>query len=371
MSFETPRLEIYLDRLASNARTVVDECSRQGIHVAAVTKVMQAHPALLRAFADSGAVMIADSRVDNLRRVSEAGLGLPTMLLRAPTPRNAAESVYWADYSLISSAESATALSHAAASAGRRHSVVVMVDVGDLREGVWPDRAVEVVTQISRLPHLGLAGLGTNLACYGGVIPTAEKMRQLIDVRQQCREATGLPLGLLSGGNSANLPLLASGQMPSEINQLRIGEAIILGRNVLDRSPWPGTRQDTVEVVAGVIEVQRKPSVPIGQTGQDAFGNTVSFTDHGWRQRAICDIGRQDAAPDSLSPLDPGIRVLGASSDHLLLDVTDAESPVHVGSEVRFQPSYGGLLALTTSPHVRKLTVRDPHPEKTDCKGTV
>ncbi len=358
MTLETPRLELHQDRIAQNAAAIVAECAAAGIRVAAVTKVVQAHPAVLEAFASAGVYMIADSRIDNLKRVSEAGIGLPTMLLRAPTPRNAAEAVQWADYSLISSVETATALSQAAQAAGLRHKVVVMVDVGDLREGLWPDRAVPVVAEIAKLPALEVAGLGTNLACFGGVMPTREKMLQLIEVRDRCREATGQPLELLSGGNSANLPLLASGQMPEQINVLRIGEAIILGRNVLDRSPWPGTRQDTVELVAGVIEVQHKPSVPIGEIGQDAFGNSPEFTDEGWRMRAICDLGRQDAAPEALTPVDPGIRVLGGSSDHLIIDVTDAETPIHVGSEVRFQPNYGGLLALSTSSHVRKLTVR-------------
>ena len=356
---ETPRLEIFIDRMAHNAHHVVQQCVQRGVQVAAVTKVMQAHPALLSAFADSGAAMIADSRIDNLKRVAEAGLGLPTMLLRTPTPGRAAEAVRWADCSLISSNTAAAALSRAAEAAEVTHQVVVMVDVGDLREGVWPDRAVDVVTEISRLPHLEVAGLGTNLACYGGVIPTREKMEQLIEVRNRCREATGLALDLLSGGNSANLPLVASGELPAEITQLRIGEAIILGRNVLDRSPWPGTRQDTVELVAGVIEVERKPSVPIGRIGQDAFGNTTEFADHGWRLRAICDIGRQDANPASLTPIDEGVRILGASSDHLIVDVTDAETPVVVGSDVRFRPDYGGLLALSTSPHVRSLIVHD------------
>lgn len=359
MTTETPRLEIYVDRVTHNARHVVEQCAKRGVQVAAVTKVMQAHPALLTAFAESGATMIADSRIDNLKRVAEAGLGLPTMLLRTPTPRNAAEAVRWADYSLVSSVAAAAGLSRAAEAAGVRHRVLVMIDVGDLREGVWPDRAVDVVVEISRLPNLEVAGLGANLACYGGVIPTREKMEQLIEVRSQCREATGLPLDLLSGGNSANLPLVRSGELPEQINQLRIGEAIILGRNVLDRSAWPGARQDTVELVAGVIEVERKPSVPIGQIGQDAFGNTTEFVDHGWRLRAICDIGRQEAQPTALTPVDPGIRVLGASSDHLILDVTDAQSSVTVGSELRFRPDYGGLLGLSTSPHVRSLIVHD------------
>ena len=182
----------------------------------------------------------------------------------------------------------------------------------------------------------------------------------LVTLRDECRSATGHPLELVSGGNSANLPLLASGEMPAGINHLRIGEAIILGRNVLDRSPWPGTRQDTVELVGGIIELQRKPSVPIGRTGQDAFGNTTHFTDRGLRLRAICDLGRQDAAPDAIEPVDPGIEVLGASSDHLIIDVTDAETPVKVGSEVRFLLNYGGLLSASTSPHVRKVATGRP-----------
>ena len=176
MSVETPRLEIHIDRIAQNAAAVISQCGSSGIQVAAVTKVMQAHPALLRALEGSGCVMLADSRIDNLKRVAEAGMGLPTMLLRAPTPCNAPEAVRWADYSLISSRETAEALSGAAGWAGLRHKVVVMVDVGDLREGVWPDRAVDVVAGIAHLPHLEVAGLGTNLACFGGVVPTREKM---------------------------------------------------------------------------------------------------------------------------------------------------------------------------------------------------
>ena len=160
MNVETPRLEIHIDRIAHNASSVISQCGAQGIRVAAVTKVMQAHPALLRALEGSGCVMLADSRIDNLKRMAEAGLDLPTMLLRAPTPGNAPEAVRWADHTLISSYQTAEALSNAAGMAGVRHKVVMMVDVGDLREGVWPDRAVEEVSRIARLPPLEVAGLG-------------------------------------------------------------------------------------------------------------------------------------------------------------------------------------------------------------------
>jgi predicted amino acid racemase len=265
--------------------------------------------------------------------------------------------IRYADYSLNSSLWTLEALSQAAERLGKTHRVIIMVDMGDLREGVWPDRAVPLVSAAARLPHLEIAGLGTNLACYGGVIPTRENMQMLIECRDECRAATGLPLDLLSGGNSANLPLLLEGGMPPEINHFRIGEAIILGRNVIDRSPLPGTRQDGLRVIAEIIEVERKPSIPVGPCGQDAFGNQVEFVDRGVRQRALLNLGRQDVEVEGLTPEDEGIIVLGGSSDHLVLDVSDAHTRLELGDEVGFIPTYGALLAAATSPYVEKVVI--------------
>lgn len=356
--FATPRLEIFPDRIRENAKSVLALCRSHGAQMAAVTKVTSAHPAVAQALADGGADQIADSRVANLRSVAEQGITLPRLLLRLPTPSEALDVVRSADLSLNSGLPTLTRLNEAAGFAGVRHGVIIMVDVGDLREGVWPDKAVDLVRSAAKLEHLDIVGLGCNLACYGGVIPSVENMTKLIEVRDACRKATGLELNLLSGGNSANLPLLASGKMPKEINHFRVGEAIVLGRNVIDRSPWPGTRQDTFVLKAEVIEVGVKPSVPIGETGQDAFGGTPVFEDRGNRRRAILNIGRQDVVVDGLEPLDPGIIVLGGSSDHLLLDVEDAAEEVMVGTELAFYPGYGALLALSTSPYVQKVVLQ-------------
>ena len=354
----TPRLEIYPERITGNAQSVVKLCHDHGAQVACVTKVAAAHLAVVQALEAGGADMLADSRVENLRSVAAMGLGLERMLLRLPTQSQALEVVRSAHLSLNSSLETLRRLSEAAAFAGVTHQAVIMVDLGDLREGVWPDRAVELVCAAAKLPHLQVVGLGCNLACYGGVIPTPTNMKALVDVRNRCREASGLDLAMISGGNSSSLPLLLSGQMPKEINHFRVGEAILLGRNVIDRSPWPGTRQDTFRLVAEVVELERKPSIPIGELGQDAFGGTPTFVDRGLRRRAICNIGRQDVVVDGLEPEDPGLIVLGGSSDHLIVDVEDAGEPLAVGSELAFYPGYGALLALSTSPYVHKTVVR-------------
>lgn len=358
MHLQTPRLEIYPDRIAANARSVIQTCHAHGGTVAAVTKVTCAHPEVVHAFEQGGADMLADSRILNLVSLAGTGTTKPLMMLRIPEPSRVVDMVRCADLSLNSSLTTLQLLSEAAQFLGKRHQAIVMVDVGDLREGVWPDRAVEVVKGAAKLPNLDVIGLGCNLACYGGVIPSVENMTALIEVRDACRKATGLELATLSGGNSSCLPLLASGKLPKEINHFRIGEAIVLGRNVLDRSPWPGTRQDTFRMVGEVVELERKPSVPIGDSGQNAFGETCTFEDRGIRLRAILNLGRQDVVVDGIEPEMKGITVLGGSSDHLILDVEEAEKPIQRGDQLGFYPGYGALLALSTSPYVQKVVIR-------------
>ncbi len=358
MYYRTPRLEIYPERITTNAQSVIQACHDHGAKVACVTKVTCAHPAVVHAFEVGGADMIADSRILNLMSMSNTGIPLPLMLLRIPAPSRAADVVRCADVTLNSSLQTIQLLSEAAQFLHKRHQVIVMVDVGDLREGVWPDGAIALVKGASKLPGIDVIGLGCNLACYGGVIPSVENMQALIDIRDACRKATGLELATLSGGNSSSLPLLATGQMPKEINHFRLGESIVLGRNVLDRSPWPGTRQDTFRLVAEVVEIERKPSVPIGDRGQNAFGETGEFADRGVRLRAICNLGRQDVAIDGIEPEDEGILVVGGSSDHLILDVEAAHQTVTLGQEIAFAPNYAALLALSTSPYVQKVVVR-------------
>lgn len=357
MKLASPRLEIYPERIKHNAARIVSLCHDHGIQVAGVTKVVCAHPAAVRALEEAGVDLLADSRLENLEAIRRQGSKLPLMLLRIPAPSQANKVVALADVSLNSNFETVRLLSEAARRVNKVHQVILMIDLGDLREGIWPDRTIETVGRIAQLPHIQLAGLGCNLACYGGVIPTREKMQTLIDLRDACRRETGIDLPVLSGGNSANLPLLTSREMPEGITQLRVGETIHLGRSVIDRSPFPGTRQDTYRIVAEVIEVERKPSVPIGLTGQDAFGGTPQFTDRGIRSRAICALGRQDVVIDNLEPEDPGILVLGGSSDHLILDVEEAHNQVKVGDEVAFWPGYGALLAASTSNYVHKMVV--------------
>ena len=172
-------MEIYPNRIEENARSIVALCHKRKVQVAGVTKVTCAHPSVVQALVAAGVDMLADSRIENLEAIRQMGTSLPLMLTRIPTPSHAARVVELADISLNSSNETIRLLSAAAQEQKKTHKVILMVDLGDLREGVWPDHLIETVQKTSDLPNIELIGLGSNLACYGGVIPTHEKMQML------------------------------------------------------------------------------------------------------------------------------------------------------------------------------------------------
>ena len=349
-SMPNPRLLVDLAVIAANTREVVRRAGAAGVDIAGVTKVCCGAPPVARAMLAGGVAMLADSRLENLAGLRRAGCAtVPLMLLRLPMLSRIGETAELAQIVLLSEGVAMQALGSAAR--GRPVQVVVMIDLGDLREGLWPDRAMAVVREASRLNGIELAGIGTNLTCYGGIRPTAANLRELLALAEEARRVTGLPLPIVSGGNTSSLPLLWEGGLPAGLTNLRIGEGILLGVETLARQPLPGLRQDAFRLAAEVIEVQRKPSVPIGEICQDAFGRTPEFVDRGWGRRAILALGRQDCVPEGLRPVRQGLEILGASSDHLILA---DEAGLTVGDEVEFLPSYGALLAAMTSPYVYK-----------------
>lgn len=352
-----PRLIIDLEKIRQNAAVIIELGAKYGIQIQAVTKVTCAQIDVARTLLEAGACGLADSRIQNIAKLKEAGLETEYTLLRIPMLSEVEAVVNFADVSLNSEPETIKALSLEARRQGKEHKVIIMVDLGDLREGLWPDRLLPVLNEVSDLPGIRIYGLGTNLTCYGGVLPTEDNLGRLVELVREVESELGYQLEVVSGGNSSSLPLLLAGGIPRGINQLRVGETILIGNNVNERKPFPGTYQDTFILEAEIIELQEKPSVPIGKRGYDAFGKPTRFKDRGDIWRAILGIGKQDIAFNGLTPLDKGIDILGGSSDHLILDVTKSERKYRVGDIVRFTVNYESLLKASTSPYVQKVVV--------------
>jgi predicted amino acid racemase len=355
-----PQITIDLARIEKNARIITDRCAEAGIGVFGVTKGTCGMPQVARAMLRGGVVGLAESRFENIRRLRDSGIDCPIMLLRSPPLSRAEEVVRTVDISLQSELTIIREISRVAERLGRVHDMILMIDLGDLREGIWPSDLLPTIDEIQKLRGVRIAGVGTNLSCLGAIIPTRENLSQLEAHAYKVERITGMALDWVSGGNSSSLPLLLAGGMPKGINNLRIGEAILLGgRETLLEHPWDALDQGAFQLTGELLEVKVKPSLPIGVSGVDAFGNRPNFVDEGDRLRAIANIGREDVIVEGMIPLHPGVRVIGASSDHLVLDITEAKPLIGVGDRVGFKLTYGALLAVMTSEYVEKYPMHD------------
>lgn len=232
-----------------------------------------------------------------------------------------------------------------------------MVDLGDLREGVWVDNIDEFIYEAVKIKGIEIRGFGVNLTCYGGVIPDEDNLGKLLKISDEMKKKYNLKIEIISGGNSSSVYLMNEGRFPSGINNLRLGEILLLGRETAFGKIINGMHRDVFILKGQIIELKNKPSVPVGNIGMDAFGNVPFYEDRGIIKRAIIAMGRQDIDPDGLFPIDDKIEVIGASSDHTILDVTDSNVYYKVGDIVEFLMDYSCLLRATTSNYVEKIIV--------------
>lgn len=353
-----PMVEVDLKKLRHNIEQVVQICRKEGIGIAGVIKGFNGIPEGTRQFAGVGCDYIASSRLEQIEAAISIGISEPFMLIRVPMLSEVSEVVRLTDISLNSEVDVLRALDDESRRQGKKHKVILMKDLGDLREGFWSlDELVSAAVLVeNELTGLELAGVGTNLGCYGSIMATVDKMDELIKCAEAIESRIGRQLEIISGGATSSLPLVLKGTMPKRINNLRMGEGIILARDLQELYGYDMSfmYQDVFTLKAEVIEVKDKPSYPVGEIAYDAFGNKVEYNDRGIRKRALLGLGKVDFAfPDMLLPRDEGVEVLGASSDHLIMDVENCKRDLKVGDIMEFDLCYATLVYVTNSPNVR------------------
>jgi len=347
-----PCVEVNLGKLTHNAKIIFDMCNKKHIEVSAVTKVFCAQSPIVEAILKSGVKGVADSRISNLKKSKD--FDCSKLMIRIPMISEAYEIVRYSDSSLNSELATIKQLGIAAKDLNKTHNIILMVDLGDLREGVLIPDAESAVREILKLDNINLIGLGTNVTCYGGVIPDSENLGKLIKLKEELEKTFGISLPVISGGNSSSLYMVINDSMPEGINQLRIGESILLGRETAYGEAVPNCFEDAFILKGEIVEIKNKPTIPTGNIGMDAFGNVPHFEDLGIRKRAIIAVGRQDIRLEGLVPVDSDLSIFGASSDHLILDITDSKKQLTIGDIVDFKVDYGCLMAAMTSPYVEK-----------------
>jgi ornithine racemase len=344
-----PRIEIALSQIRHNARMLCELYGAKGISLMGVSKAILGEPLIAEAMIQGGVEYIADSRLENIQKMKRSGVSTQYVLLRS-APSQAESIVRDVDISLNTELETIQKLSYYASLQQKIHRIILMVEMGDLREGILPEDLALLIEEVLALPQIQLVGLGCNLACYGGVKPDRQKMRQLSDLTEAMEQKFQIDLPITSGGNSANYEWYKSALTVGRINNLRIGESILLGCGTVNRQAIPELYTNAFKLIGEVIESKIKPSLPFGEIGQDAFGNIPVFRDRGKHPRAIIALGKQDTLISGLS-CDRDLEILGSSSDHLVLS---SLKRLKVGVGVDFNLSYGSLLAAMTSPFVKK-----------------
>ncbi len=363
MSSNYPVLEINLEGIYHNAKTVVNLCKAKGIKVTGVVKGTDSYENSYLEIAgqmmQAGCSMIGDSRINTIKRMREQGFDGPVLLIRIPMPSELEAVVEFADASLNSELETIKQLDTLSRQQNKNHKVILMMDLGDLREGYIDDKElIKTALYIEKeLKNITLYGIGTNLGCYGSIKPDTINLNRLVAIAKAIEQEIGRTLDIVSGGGTSTLPMIMDETIPEGINHLRVGEGIVNARDLQDI--WgislPMFRRDNYVIKAQIIEIKEKPTYPIGEIFVDAFGQKQTYIDRGIRKRALIALGKRDIGDIfSVCPCISGATVEGGSSDHLILDITDCKSTLKLGDIVTFEACYCAMIHSTYSSSVTK-----------------
>ena len=343
---------VNISALEHNYKVIANLCHSNKVSFTAVTKCVCSNHKIVEIAKKNGADCIADSRIENLQLAQKT---LPTMCIRVSFPMETPQVVKCCDISLQSELATIRALADSARDQGKRHCIILMIDLGDLREGVYyqDEEKIRLLAEtILTNKSLEFYGVGTNLSCYGGVLPDASNLGALVSIAKELRRYYSIELPVVSGGATSTLPLLLDGKLPEGINNLRIGEAALFGYDSSRNMHIKGLRNDAFVMASPLVEVKKKPSMPYGRRLFNAFGESAHFEDKGLMIRGICALGRQTIDLSSIWTLDNRIEILGASSDHTILNLNRA-SDYKVGDTIAFGIGYGSLFRYASGKYAQ------------------
>lgn len=350
-------LKLYKKELRNNFEFLNKLFKERGIKWGITTKLVCGNRSYLQEVINLGIGEVHDSRISNLKVIKEMAPETVTVYIKPPPLNILPDIVKYADISLNTELSTMNALSEEAQKQDKLHKVIIMIEMGDLREGVMRDDLIHFYEKVFRLPGIRVIGLGTNLNCLHGVMPDEDKLIQLVLYKQIIELRFKRDIPLVSGGTTVTIPLLLRNLLPHGVNHFRVGEALFFGKNLFTGGVIEGMSDRVLEFYTQIIELSEKPVVPMGELGANPQGKKSVIPDDDYGKtsyRAIVDIGVLDIQPDYLIPVDDHINITDASSDMLILDVGSNPDGLKVGDMIRFKLKYMGALGLMSSYYIEK-----------------
>ncbi|MEL6103956.1 MAG: alanine racemase [Pseudomonadota bacterium] len=326
-----PRVEIDLGKIQENTRCMVHRLGVRGITVTGVTKAVCGQPDVADAMVNGGVAGLADARITNVVRMRSAGIVCPISMIRAPMVNAMEDVIQCCDASYNTEMDTMLKLASSARQQGTEHDVILMVEMGDLREGIMPETLNDFASRVMATLGVDLKGIAANFACLGNLAPTSDDMAMLSRLADQVEGACGHRLDLVSGGGSANLPWALGEGSTGRVNNLRLGEAILLGIDPVTGRPINGLHTDAFSLFAEVIETRLKPSAMPTRSIAPELGMLNLVPKGVPRTQAILALGQQDIDASGLT-FPSGVTLIGATSDHIVVHNTG--STLSVGSEI-------------------------------------
>lgn len=350
-------IKLYKDKLKHNYKYLDNLFQKHGKGWAVVTKLLCGKRNYIEEVIKLGAREICDSRISNLKVVKQIDPEIETAYIKPPAKRSIKSIVRYSDASFNTEFETIKLLSEEAVAQKKLHKVIIMIELGDLREGIMGEHLMDFYAATFKLPNIKVTGIGTNLNCLHGVLPSEDKLVQLSLYKQLIESAFKQKIPWVTGGTSVIIPLLFRKQVPAGINHFRVGESLFFGNNLITGSPIKGMKQGVIKLFSEVIEITKKPKMPIGYLGENPSGDSfdVQEEDYGKESyRAILDVGLLDISTDFIIPEDNELSIIGASSDMLVVDLGETNEKYKVGDIISFNLKYMGALRLLNSDYIAK-----------------
>ncbi len=351
-------LKLKRESLQHNYQFISDILDKEGIEWGVVSKLLCGTKNYIQELIDLGVTEIHDSRVSNLKTVKLLAPEVQTVYIKPPAKKAIKSIIKYADVSFNTELSTIRLLSEEAGKQGKLHKIIIMIEMGDLREGVLGEQLLDFYGKIFQLPNITVVGIGTNLNCLNGVMPSQDKLIQLSLYKQLIEAKFSREIKWVSGGTSVVFPLLLMHQLPKGVNHFRIGELLYFGNNLFSNTPVEGMKDDVFTLHAQIIELIEKPKVPVGELQTNPSGEQFEINEEDYGKtsyRAILDFGLLDITTDYLIPMDEDITITGASSDMIVIDLGEKNRNLKVGDWIRFNLKYMGALGLLNSHYIEKI----------------
>lgn len=353
-------IELNREKLRHNYKFLDNLFSRNGRDWGVVSKLLCGNTTFIRELMDLGVREVHDSRISNLRVIKSINPEVQTVYIKPPAQKVIKSLVKYADVSFNTELETIKLISAEAQKQGKSHKVIIMIEMGDLREGVMGEELIDFYGSIFRLPNISIVGIGTNLNCLSGVMPSHDKLIQLSLYKQLIETTFKRKIPWVTGGSSVTIPLMLKRMLPVGNNHFRVGETLFFGNNLVTGKTIKGMKSDIFRLHAQIIELNEKPKVPIGELGTNVAGEAfeVDEKELGKKSfRAILDLGLLDIETKNIFPVDKQIDFAGASSDMIVVDLGDNNKNYQVGDFISFRLNYMGVLSILNSNYIDKKVV--------------